>query len=107
MTEEERIKLINEQAAVHLEDWLEQLENEEVTTDSLLASIYGGMVAAYLLGYSLDKMIEDAKAGAERLIKPIEETEEQLPEAKTCKNKDENGNCPLHNLHCQYPDCEK
>ena len=24
-----------------------------------------------------------------------------------CVNKNENGNCPLHNLHCQYPDCEK
>jgi hypothetical protein len=23
-----------------------------------------------------------------------------------CPNKDENGNCPLHNIHCQYPDCE-
>lgn len=27
--------------------------------------------------------------------------------ANTCKNKGESGNCPLHNLHCQYPDCEK
>lgn len=25
---------------------------------------------------------------------------------KKCPNTDENGNCPLHNLHCQYPDCE-
>jgi hypothetical protein len=106
MTEEERIKLVNEKAAAHLEDWLKQLENEEVTEDDLLASLYGGMVAAYLLGYSPDLMIEDAKAGTERIIKLLEETEEQLPETKTCKNKDENGNCPLHNLHCQYPDCE-
>lgn len=27
-------------------------------------------------------------------------------QATVCKNKDETGNCPLHNLHCQYPDCE-
>ena len=26
---------------------------------------------------------------------------------KVCTNKDENGVCPLHNLHCNYPDCEK
>ena len=26
---------------------------------------------------------------------------------KACANKDEKGNCPLHNLHCQYPECEK
>ena len=107
MSEDERVKQINYNAAGHLQDWLEQLENEEVTTDDLLASIYGGMVAAYLLGYSPDLMVEDAKAGAERLIKLVEETEGHLPETKTCKNKDENGDCPLHNLHCQYPDCEK
>lgn len=28
-------------------------------------------------------------------------------EKKICPNKDENGLCPLHNLHCAYPDCEK
>lgn len=32
---------------------------------------------------------------------------ELKPTTKTCKNTDESGNCPLHNLHCQYPDCEK
>lgn len=26
---------------------------------------------------------------------------------KTCSNKDANGDCPLHNLHCNYPECEK
>ena len=73
MTEEERIKVINEKAGEHLKDWLERLENEEVTTDDLLASVYGGMVTAYLLGYSPDSMVEDARAGAERLMKQIEE----------------------------------
>jgi len=24
-----------------------------------------------------------------------------------CKSKDEKGNCPLHNIHCQFPNCEK
>jgi len=57
MTEEERIKVINEKAGEHLKDWLERLENEEVTTDDLLASVYGGMVTAYLLGYSPDSMV--------------------------------------------------
>lgn len=28
-------------------------------------------------------------------------------QAIVCKNKDEKGDCPLHNLHCQYPECEK
>jgi hypothetical protein len=28
------------------------------------------------------------------------------PEPKICSNK-VNGQCPLHNLFCQYPECEK
>lgn len=104
MTEDERVKQINYNAAGHLKNWLNQLENEEVTEDDLLASLYGGMVAAYILGYSPDKMVDDAKAGAEKLTKLVEES---LPESKTCPNKDEDGGCPLHNLHCQYPECEK
>lgn len=59
------------------------------------------MVAAYLLGHSPDVMVADAKAGAEKLIGLLEETE------SICPNKDESGNCPLHNLHCTYPECEK
>lgn len=105
MTEEDRVKFINEASAAHLEDWLQQLENDEVTEDDLLASLYGSMVAAYLLGYNLENMYADAKAGGERLMKAFEEHEDRLP--RVCPNKDEDGNCPLHNLHCQYPDCEK
>lgn len=101
MSEDERVNLINTKAGKHLQDWLEQLENEEVTTDDLLASLYGGMVSAYLLGYDPEVMVLDAKAGAEKLIGLLEETE------SICPNKDESGNCPLHNLHCTYPECEK
>ncbi len=32
--------------------------------------------------------------------------EEVKPERVKCPNKDQSGNCPLHNLHCQYPNCE-
>jgi hypothetical protein len=31
----------------------------------------------------------------------------KVPRKKLCSNKDEAGNCPLHNLHCAYPECEK
>jgi hypothetical protein len=79
LKEEDRIKKINDLSAKHLEDWQKKLENEEVTEDDLLASVYGGMVTAYLLGYNLEGMYSDAKAGAERLLKTFEETEnEQL-----------------------------
>lgn len=101
MTEEERVNAINLKAGEHLQDWLKKLEDEETTTDDLLASLYGASVAAYLLGYNPEVMVLDAKAGAERLMGLLEET------VSICPNKDENGNCPLHNLHCTYPDCEK
>lgn len=99
MTEDERIKNINLKAATYMQDWLKQLEDRE-DADDLLASLYGAMLAAYLLGYSPDAMVADAKIGAEKLIA-------MAAENVICPNKDENGNCPLHNLHCQYPDCEK
>jgi len=110
MTEEERIQKINTKAAVCLEEWMQKIEDEEVTEDDLLASVYGQMVAAYLLGYNLEAMLKDAKAGGDRLLEVFEESE-QLENndnpVVVCKNKDESGNCQLHNLHCQYPDCEK
>ena len=77
MNEQERIAKINQQAGEHLQDWLEQLENEEVTTDGLLAALYGGMVTAHLLGYNLETLINDAKAGGDRLLKVFEETEKE------------------------------
>lgn len=102
MTEDKRNASINTNAVEHLKDWLKQLENEEVTEDDLLASVYAGMVASYLLGFDPVIMLEDAKAGASRLVDGLLDE----IEAK-CPNQDENGNCPLHNLHCQYPDCLK
>jgi hypothetical protein len=68
MSEENRIKIINERAAAHLHDWLLKLENEEVTPDDLLAALYGGMITAILLGYSPESMVEDARKGAEKIM---------------------------------------
>lgn len=31
---------------------------------------------------------------------------ERIPK-KVCPHKDAKGNCPLHNIHCRFPDCEK
>lgn len=77
MTEEERVKKINFAAAGHLQDWLLQLENKEVAPDDLLASLYGGMIAAILLGYSPESMVEDAKKGAEKITSLEEEQENE------------------------------
>jgi hypothetical protein len=106
MTEEEKLEQINKKAGDFLDDWLMQLENGEVTTNDLVSSLYAGMVTAYLYGYNPDAMAAAAKTAASRLLAMVE-NEAVIPEKKTCKNKDEKGECPLHNLHCQYPECEK
>lgn len=101
MTLDERVEKINFDAAGHLKQWIKKIDSGEVVGDDLLASLYGATVAAILFGYDPDSLLNDAKAGAERLINLLEKTE------SICANKDENGNCPLHNLHCTYPECEK
>lgn len=74
MSEEQRIKSINTSAMRHLEDWLLQLENEEVSDDDLLAALYGTSLAAILLGYSPEHIVEDARKGAEKLASLVEES---------------------------------
>lgn len=107
MTEDERVKQINEKSAAFLVDWLAELDEGTKTPEDLLSLTYALMVGTRLLGYAPDKMLVDAEAAAERLMAMVEnEEKELLPVLKRCKNKDENGECPLHNLHCQYPDCE-
>lgn len=105
MDEEARVKYVNDKSALHLQDYLEQLENGELTEDDLLACAYGSMITIALLGFNLNAVLADAIAAADKLIDLLEK--EELTSSSVCKNKDENGNCPLHNLHCQYPDCEK
>ena len=67
MMEEERVAKINRAAVGHLEDWLVQLEKEEVDGDDLLASMYGAMIAAFLMGYDPGAMVAYAKTASERL----------------------------------------
>lgn len=108
MTEDERVKQINEKSAAYLQEWLAELDEGTKSTEDILSLTYALMVATRLLGYAPDKMLVDAEAAAERLMAMVEnEEKELLPVLKKCKNKDENGECGLHNLHCQYPYCEK
>ena len=78
MTEEERIKEINEKAGAHLQDLLEQLENEKITPDDLLPPLYAAMIVSILYGYSPSAMIEDAQAAADRLLAMLGEEQEEL-----------------------------
>ena len=105
MTEDERVKYINTEVAKHLEDFLRQLEDNEITEDQMVLVAYASMIAVAILGFSPEEMGKDASKAAEKIV--IDVSEETDPIATKCKNRDEDGNSPLHNLHCQYPDCEK
>lgn len=73
---EERIAYINTNAQKHLEDWLAQLDNEEVSADDLLAALYGGMIAADLLGYQIEHVVSDAKIAADKIRNLAEESQD-------------------------------
>ena len=77
MTEEDRIKKINTEAAKHLEDMLLQVENEELTGDDLLAVTYGYLIAAKLIGYDPAALSSDAIKAAERIGDLAAETEDE------------------------------
>lgn len=64
--EEHRIKSINEMSAQILDEWLEKLENEpNFEADKLIATIYGSMIAASLMGHSPESLISDVNRAVE------------------------------------------
>jgi len=77
MTEEDRIKKINSDAAKHLQDVLLQLENEELRDDDLLAVTYGYMIAAKLVGYDPAALAVDVEKAAQRIAELAAETEDE------------------------------
>lgn len=71
--EEERVKRINEMSGQILQEWLEKLENEpDLEADKLIANVYGGIIAASLMGYSPQAMIDDANRAVENIRKLTE-----------------------------------
>lgn len=76
---EERLKFINEKAIVYLEDWLRRMEEGE-NPDELLASLYGGMIAARLLGYDPDDVAKEAAVAADKLFQQMEESDQEQTE---------------------------
>jgi hypothetical protein len=75
MTEEDRIKKINTEAAKHLENILLQLENDEISSDDLLAITYAHLIASTLAGYNPESFCNDALVAAKKIIDLAEETE--------------------------------
>lgn len=65
--DQKRVEKINHNMAVYVQDYLEQLSKEEIDSDDLLSLVYAGLITSILLGYSPEELIEDAKAGVQRL----------------------------------------
>ena len=77
MTDEEaRVKKINEMSSDILLDWLKRMEADpDLEGDKLVATVYGGMIAASLLGYSPEAFLDDANRAIEN-IKALTDDEE-------------------------------
>lgn len=65
---QEFVDRINAQAFPLLRNWLADLDSGRASEEDLLASVYAGMIVAYLYKYPPDRMAEDAKAASERLL---------------------------------------
>lgn len=76
MTEEDRVKQINENSVTYLHEWLKELDEGTKTPEDLLSLTYALMITTRLIGYAPDKMLVDAEAAAERLQALLDETEE-------------------------------
>lgn len=68
MSDEERIKAINEKAVEYLDEIMREIDEGETDPDDFAAKLYAMLIVGYLLGYSPDAMIPDAQNAADRLL---------------------------------------
>jgi len=69
---------------------------------------YGELNKHYFIEYYKGSEIQLEEISSDRFNELVSfKFPSELKKKKICPNLDENGNCPLHNLHCAYPDCEK
>jgi len=62
-----RQEKINLATAKHIQDYIEQLANEEIDSDDFISLVYGGLVTSMLLGYNPEELIEDVKMSVQRI----------------------------------------
>ena len=65
---QEFVDRVNAQSVPLLKNWLADLDSGRASEEDLLASVYAGMIVAYLYKFAPDRMAEDAKAASERLL---------------------------------------
>lgn len=73
MSEDDRVKQINTEAAKQLSGFLLQLETGEITENQMVAIAYASMITVAVLGFSPKNMAKDAAKAAKKLLKDIED----------------------------------
>lgn len=71
--DQERVDSVNAKSAEVLQDWLKRFDTGEIASDDLLSYTYAGLIAAILMGYRPEALVEDAKAAAGKIMGLAEE----------------------------------
>jgi hypothetical protein len=76
MTEEEKVEVINKNAAIVLERLLKEIENETLDENEFLSETFARLIVANILGFSPSNLAQDAEESANRIFEMVEENEE-------------------------------
>jgi hypothetical protein len=93
---DDRVTKINNKSAEILQDLLKKIDEDGMTGDDLLATVYGSMVTAAVLGYSIDALVNDAKAAADRLMALPDGDEVPDDDVSTGENVKQNDQYPSY-----------
>lgn len=66
------LQLINENAQAAFRESIQQIEEELITDEKFIGTLYGNMVAAATLGWDIESMVADAIGASDRVVEAIE-----------------------------------
>ena len=66
------LQLINENAQAAFRESIQQIEEELITDEKFIGTLYGNMVAAATLGWDIQSMVADAIGASDRVVEAIE-----------------------------------
>lgn len=66
------LQLINENAQAAFRESIQQIEEDLITDEKFIGTLYGNMVAAATLGWDIESMVADAIGASDRVVEAIE-----------------------------------
>lgn len=66
------LQLINENAQAAFRESIQQIEEDLITDEKFIGTLYGNMVAAATLGWDIQSMVADAIGASDRVVEAIE-----------------------------------